>query len=139
MPCNSDHMAASGQELESKRVCKLLVYLYSRLSKSLPDWILEAADDYYGNVARLDEATAMLCACCRSMSPLERKEHIERKKHIYNSHDESARKLANWWTRHQEWDERRVKEEKVGRRKIIARERALRKLTTEEMEALGLT
>ena len=132
MPCNSDYMAASGQELESKRVCKLLVYLYSKLSKSLPDWILEAADDYYGNVARLDEATMMLCECCRGLGSQ------ERKKYIYDGHDEFARKLADWWDRHQEWDERRVREEKVRRKKIITRERALLKLTIEEMEALGL-
>ncbi len=133
MPCNSDYMAASGKELESKRVCRLLDYLLHRLQYHVPNWIIDAAEDYYGNVARLNEATVMLCSRCREMTS------AERDVHIYDGHNEFARQLADWWDRHQEWDERRVKEEKEGRKKIIAKERALRKLTTEEMEALGLT
>ncbi len=50
-----------------------------------------------------------------------------------------ARNLASWWEKHQEWDKRRVKAEDGTRRKIIAKERALKKLTVEDMKALGLT
>ena len=132
MPCRSDYMAASGQELESKRVCSLLIYLYSKLHKPVPKWVEEAADCYYGNINRMDEATKMLCECCRSLTA----EEVE--KFIYDAHSPEARTLASWWERHQEWDARRVKEEEQTRAKIIAKERALRKLTVEEMEALGL-
>ena len=133
MPCNSDYMAASGQELESKRVCEFIVYLRSKLNESAPGWVINAAVDYYGNISRLDEATMILCSCCRSLTPSEMEEYI------YDAHGGIARDLASWLDRHREWDERRSREEEIGRKKIIARERALRKLTTEEMEALGLT
>lgn len=132
MPCNSDYMAASGQELESKRVCGLLVYLCGRINKPIPKWIFEAVEDYYGNVQRLDEETKMLCECLRSLT------EKEKELYIYNAHDKSSRDLANWWERHQEWDARRIKEENETRRKIIHKERALKKLTTDEIEALGL-
>ena len=132
MPCNSDYLAASGQELESQRVCQLLAYLYGHVEKTVPDWVAKAADDYYGNVARLDEATKMLCECCRLLT------EEEAGQFIYDGHNPEARKLADWFDRHQEWDRRRVKEEDETRRRVILKGRALKKLSTEEIEALGL-
>ncbi len=132
MPCRSDYLCASGQELESKRVCKSLLYAKRRLDEAVPPWVDVAANDYYGNVARLDEATKLLCACIRGMDP-EQLEAI-----VYDAHNVEARELANWWERHQEWDRRRVAEEEESRKKIMLKERALRKLDTDEMKALGL-
>jgi hypothetical protein len=134
MPCQSDYLNPSGQELESQRVCQLLIYLYDKLSGDPPSWVIEAADDYYGNINRLDEATKMLCEFIRSLT----KDEVE--KYIYDAHNKQARDLASWWERHQEWDARRVAEEKETRRrrKIILKDRALKKLTTDEIEALGL-
>jgi len=57
---------------------------------------------------------------------------------VYDAHSEQARKLAGWWERHQEWDKRRVREEEETRKRVMAKERALRKLSPEEIEALGL-
>ena len=131
MPCNSDYMCASGQEAESARVCKLLVYLYNRINLKFPSWVRKAAENYYGNRKRLDEATAMLCECCRSL------DSQERSKYIYNGQIEEARNLASWLDRHQEWDKRRVKEEASARKKAVIRKQALRKLSIEEMESLG--
>lgn len=132
MPCRSDYLAASGQELESRRVCQFLIYLYGKIKKSVPHWITKAAEDYYGNIHRLDEATSMLCAACRNLN------EDEKEKYIYDVHSKEARQLADWFERHQEWDERRVKEEEETRAKIITKERALRKLTPEEIDALGI-
>ncbi len=132
MPCNSDYMEASGQELESQRVCKLLAYLYDKTGEAIPNWVARAATDYYGNLDRLDEATKLLCECIRGLT------EVEFEKFVYNVHDKDSRRLAGWFERHQEWDERRVKEEDETRRKIILKERALKKLSTEEMKALGL-
>jgi len=132
MPCQSDYLAASGQELESKRVCGLLVYLGVQLGRDIPGWVHEAAKDYYGNVNRLDEATKMLCECCRTLTK------AEAESFIYDGHSPDARKLAEWWERHQEWDRRRVAEEQDSRRRIMLKDRALKKLTVEEREALGL-
>lgn len=132
MPCKSDYLAASGQELESARVCKCICYLNRRLGKGQQEWIVKASQDYYGNVNRLDEATKILCELCRSLTT------EETEKYIYDAHNPEARDLASWWERHQEWDKRRVAEEEQTRQRIIAKERALRKLTNEEIEALGL-
>ena len=132
MPCQSDYLAASGQELESKRVAELVIFLYGQVDKEVPSWIIAAAKDYYGNTRRLDEMTAILCAECRLL-PTSKKDKI-----IYNGKDKQSRKLADWWDRHQEWDARRVKEEKESRRKIMLKDRAIQKLTVEEREALGL-
>ena len=132
MPCNSDYLEVSGQELESKRVCELLIYLYGKIQKEIPLWVAEAANDYYGNVRRLDEATALLCGCIRTLT----KDEID--SFVYNGRSKSARKLADWWDRHQEWDKRRVAEENKTRKKIILKDRALKKLSIDEIEALGL-
>ena len=110
MPCQSDYLAASGQELESRRVCNFLVYIHERLQRSVPTWISDAADDYYGNVSRLDEATKMLCEQLRSLTQDELEDIV------YDTHNGDARRLADWWERHQEWDKRRVAEEKASRK-----------------------
>jgi len=132
MPCNSDYMAASGQELESKRVCELLVYVYECTGVKVPAWISKASADYYGNTQRIDEATALLCGACRGLT------QGEQNKYLFNGRKEMARKLASWYERHQEWDARRVKEEDESRRKIMLKDRAVQKLSVEEREALGL-
>lgn len=132
MPCQSDYMEPSGVELESQRVCQLLVYLWGRLFVPVPKWVQKAAKDYYGNKDRLDEATKLLCSALCSLDEKQMEEYV------YDAHNKEARRLAGWWERHQEWDERRVKEEDEARRKVILRGRALKKLTVEEMKALGL-
>jgi hypothetical protein len=132
MPCRSDYLAASGQELESKRVCQFLTYLLTETNEEPPEWVAKAADDYYGNVSRLDEATRLLCEFIRSL-PTEITEKL-----IYDPHNKTARNLADWWERHQEWDNRRTKEEEQARKTAHLKERALKKLTPEEMKAIGL-
>ena len=132
MPCNCDYMQASGQELESKRVCELIVYLFSRIGKDIPQWVLTASEEYYGNRSRIDEATKLLCEACRSLTEKE----VEA--YIYDAHNAGARRLAGWWERHQEWDARRVREEDVAHKQAVLKNRALKKLTPDEMKALGL-
>jgi hypothetical protein len=132
MPCNCDYLQASGVELESIRVCKLLVYLYECSGIDIPAWIVKATNNYYGNVDRLDEATKMLCYALRAMNPK------DMEKYVYDAHSKTARRLANWWERHQEWDERRVKEEETAAKKTKTKKKALSKLSKEELEALGL-
>jgi hypothetical protein len=62
----------------------------------------------------------------------------QKEQFMYNGRNRDSRRLADWWERHQEWDARRVAEEKTSRRNIMLRGRALNKLTIEEREALGL-
>ena len=133
MPCQSDYPERSGQELESQRVCLLILYLFGKLQKEVPEWIKDASLAYCGNLDRLDEATKILCESCRSLT------ESEVEQYIYDAHSEGSRLLASWWERHQEWDARRVKEEESTRKAIIDKERALKKLTVSEIEALGIT
>ena len=109
MPCRSDYDPPSGKQLESIRVCELIIYLWGRIGRDVPDWIVETTKEYYGNVARLDEATKILCETCRSLT------EEETEQLIYDGHDAGARRLAGWWDRHQEWDKRRIAEEKKER------------------------
>ncbi len=132
MPCQSDYLAPSGRELESIRVFKLIIYLYGEINKEVPTWVYYAVNTHYGNVERLDEGTKLLCECCRSLTK------SEVSNFVYNAHKKNARKLADWWERHQEWDERRIIEEKEKEKLTILRHQALSKLTGKEIEALGL-
>ena len=135
MPCRCDYMEPDKRDKESKKVAMFLVWVYKQLDKNLPEWIYEAAQHTYGNRRRADDLTKLLCAACRELP-----EEI-----LYNGKDRIARELANWWEDHQEKDrireerEKRKLEEKVKNvEKGILRQKALRKLSKEEREALGL-
>lgn len=132
MPCRNDYTEQSGQQLESIRVCTNLCYLFRMIGKRPPDWVIATTNNYYGNVARLDEATKILCSTIRSLTD----EELE--KYVYDGHSAEARKLAGWWDRHQEWDARRIKEEEEERKRQETRAAAIKKLSTEELLALGL-
>jgi hypothetical protein len=125
-------MQPSGQELESRRVCESLAFVLTQTGQEVPEWITIAAADYYGNVRRLDEATAMLCNECRCL------QGTDRERILYDAHSKDSRRLADWFERHQEWDKRRVAEETESRRKIMLKDRAIQKLSVEERDALGL-
>ena len=131
MPCRSDYMEPSGKELESIRICKCLIYLYTRINHEVPVWVVNATKNYYGNIGMINEATRMLCEACRSLTP----DEIEM--HIYDAHNPRAREVAGWWERHQEWDARRVKEESEKRKQEIVKKKALSKLNSEERNVLG--
>ena len=118
--------------MESKRVCELLVYLHEALGENVPAWVHKAARDCYGNKARIDEATKLLCARLRLLTEAE----VERI--VYDGHSDRARRLAGWWERHQEWDAKRVEEEEEERKLARIRKQARAKLTGEEIDALGI-
>ena len=132
MPCMSDYQSPSGTELESRRVAQLLRYVLKATKQSVPSWVSKMADTYYGNTARLDEATKDLCYQIRQLT----KPQLEAI--AYDGRNPKARRLGGWWDRHQEWDRRRVKEESATQKKASLRMRALKKLTVDEIKALGL-
>ena len=103
MPCQSDYLAANDIEVEGREVCKLLMYVSSKLIMPMPEWVEKGSKEYYGpggmNSDRTyaDKAVAMLCSICRD---------IEKSKEladdiIYNGRDRRARALAGWWQAHQ--------------------------------------
>jgi hypothetical protein len=132
MTCLGNLLVPSEQQFESRRVCELIVYLFKRISIHPPYWVIDAANECYGDVRRLDEATKILCEACRSLN--EGQVNV----FIYDGRNAGARRLADWWDRHQELDRRRVDEEEKSRNKILLRARAIRKLTVEERQAIGL-
>ena len=110
MPCQSDFPQCNcaddtrrlGMKLELERISYCMAYLYEKIGREMPDWL---SDPYQHNTTCLDEATAMLCEACRSLTP-EEVQSI-----IYNPDNSTAKRLAAWWERHQEWDARRVRED----------------------------
>lgn len=103
MPCQCDHMDATEREKESRRVCRLLAYLIPRLEEGAApsEDVIKAKDNYYGDIARLDEHTAILCASINGMTE-EHKNSV-----MYDGRNKEARELASWWEEHQEMDAKR--------------------------------
>lgn len=109
MPCRSDYMDPTESEKNSKRTCELIAYANNSLHKHTPDWILEAANNQYGNEYRLEEAVQILCAICTNMN------ETQKNSIIYNGRDKTARNLADWWEEHLEADRIRLLKEKKNR------------------------
>lgn len=149
MPCRSDYMEATGKEKESKKICEHLVYVITELGEKVPTNIKKASKEYYGifdsqfnkfDVAtqtdhyemNLDDLTAKLCSYCKNMT------EEQENKIIYNAKNKKARKLADWWEKHQEFDKQRIKQEKKEKADAKAKAKALAKLTPKEKKLLGL-
>lgn len=138
MPCRSDYMEPNAREQESKLVCQLLAYVLMAKKTPVPKKIRDGATEYYGDPNRLDEYTDQLCTLCKEMTEAE-KDSI-----MYNGRNANARRLADWWERHQEVDRKRSEEEiRRGQRQILAAVTSarkppspaeLRKLTEEAVE-----
>lgn len=105
MPCRSEYCEPSAREVESKRVCGLLVYLLELLGDTVPAGYPDAAKSMYGRENILDEATAHLCQLCGDLT-LDQKDTF-----MYDGRNAKARRLADWWDRHQAADRKREAEE----------------------------
>lgn len=123
MPCSSDHLEPTQREIESKRVCELLLHF----KPTVPDWVREGAANCYGTIDQADKATILLCEFCEDAP-----DSI-----IYDGRDPMARKLADWWDAHQDADRRRKKRQARQRRTDIDAASGLAKLTDAEKKALG--
>ena len=105
MPCRCEPMEPTERELELQRVCELLVYLYGKLGAVLPQWCHAATVYPYGKIERVDEATRMLCAACRELTPQQQDAFM------YDGRNRMARQLADWFERHDQWDRKRMRQE----------------------------
>jgi len=101
MPCKSDYLKATERETASRQFCQHLCYIFESLEKTIPEWIRKGADEYYGSSDRVNEATVLLCATIRAMTPDE-KERI-----VYNGRSAKARAVADFWDRHEAADRAR--------------------------------
>lgn len=94
-------------------------------------------DAYEDQRRRSDKLARMLCGLCGRIDALVAEGNIismDDIAHLINKDE----KLAEWWVKHQEQDAKRLAAEKAKKRKQRVRRDALKKLTAEEIEALGL-
>ena len=107
MPCNADYMDPTQRERDSREVAVLLHHLARKLGMVTSSELSAAASGLLGDVGRLDEFTAELCSLLRGLN--DHKMNL----YVYDGRDPMARRLADWWDKHQEAD--RIREEKESR------------------------
>jgi len=136
MPCRSDYMEPNAREIESKRVCQLLKYLFKAANIPATAQVVERVEqgvrEYYGNPTSLDADTDLLCQLLRSL-PDDTVAKV-----VYDGRNPEARKLADWWDNHQAADAKREAEEEHRRNNEALRAQALSKLTPAEIKALRI-
>lgn len=115
MPCNCDHLEPTLREKESVRVLGFL--------KEVGFGEYKKFDKYYGNLATLDKDTAKLCEWCKENPEQVKKQSLE---------------LQIWWRDHQAADKKKEEARQLKAKLKELQKKALKKLTPEEREALGL-
>lgn len=104
MPCDSSHLHPTEREQESRDVAQFIDYVIG--TGEFEGWYnpvevskyIGVGDEAYGDVNLLDEMTAFLCSLCNHMNePM--KDRI-----IYNGREKIARRLADWWEKHEKVD-----------------------------------
>ena len=132
MPCNSDYMAPTGAEKDTKETAKCLVYALKELKIQPVKWIVKASKECYADTAKLDKLVKTLCDVCSNMT------EKQQDRIIYNGKSEKARTLANWWDLHKKADTDRIKKEKTRKQKLKLKKATLAKLTPQEIDSLGI-
>jgi len=107
MPCNGDYLAPTERETASQQFCWHLCYLLGALKREIPDWARKGADEYYGDPARVNDATVLLCETIRGLT------EDEKERLLYDGRNPQARSLADFWERHEAADKRRQQEAQV--------------------------
>lgn len=132
MPCRSEHMEPTAREEESRRVSKLLAYVYNRLaikpSEDLPfdmTVLNDCTSNTYGNLHLLDAFVANLCSLLRSLTT-EQMESI-----VYDGHNKQSRQLADWWENHKEIDIARIEKSAEHIKRSEAKKKKIKEKTLE--------
>ena len=121
MPCNSEYMEPSYDEMESQLVCELICFVYKEIGKKIPAWVKEASASIYGESNRLTQAENMLYLTLTSFKKMER-ERI-----VYNAKSKTSRRLADWFEKHdeivkdEEKNERRTHDQKKRAKSVLAK------------------
>lgn len=132
MRCNSDYLEPTHREKQSIRTAILLKYVLEKLEKPVPEYVVSASVDVYGNLQKLNDMVVTLCA---ELSALDEE---TRDKLVYNAKDKTSRDLADWWEIHQKADKERIEKEKQEQIQKNLVETAMAKLSKEEKAALKL-
>lgn len=132
MGCRSDYMEPTDREKESVLVTNLLVYLLTELKKPIPPLVAAASKQFYGNIDTVDHDVKLLCSTVKSLSDR------QMKKYVHDGSNPKARKLADWWDKHQEADRKRAENEAEMKKRQKLRQSAASKLSPAERKAVGL-
>ena len=98
MPCSAPSFSCNAEE--SWELARLLYRVCSRLEVPIASWIAEIAGNDYPTAERANELAQLLCELCSNMT------HEQSEEIIY-ARTKSARRLANWWEDHQEYDRKK--------------------------------
>ena len=128
MPCRSDYMEPTNKELLLRETARLLIYVRVYTGVRISSKLATAAQAVYCK----EDYVAELCSAIRALT----QEEMDRI--VYDGRNPEARKLADWWDKHQEADRKRQEEEECEQKRKDLRNAGLAKLTPEEIEALGL-
>lgn len=128
MPCNSDYLAPNHREQLLQETAQHLLYLRVSMGDDfISDNLRRSAKDIYCNT----DYVAELCEAIRNLS----EEDLNRV--VYDGRNPQARKLADWWDKHQEADRKRIQQEQMEIEREQLKKSALAKLTAAERWALG--
>jgi len=132
MPCRSDYLEQNAREAELQRAAKLYVYVLEQLMTPVPQYVKDAAIEYY---CRDDRPLLELCKKLRSIKRKDKKlfDNI-----VYNAKNTTSRDLATWWEEHRAADLKRVREERAKAKRAKLRKSGLKKLTFAEKVALDI-
>lgn len=131
MPCNSDYMNPTNKEVQLQLTSKLLVWVKTKLGKTVPEYAKKAAKDLYGKGG--ERSVKELCATLKAM-PAKKRDQL-----IYgNAKDPVARQLADWWEEHQAADSAREQREREELDHMRAEKVARIGLPAKSKKALGL-
>lgn len=130
MPCRSDYLEPNNRERLLQETAQLLVYVRMNTKSGIKvtDKLKAAARNIYCSQDYVPE----LCAAIRALT------EEEQNRIMYDGRNPDARKLADWWDKHQEADRKRLEEEYRQLKRDELRNKALAKLTPEEREVLGV-
>lgn len=126
MPCRSDYMDPTQKERLLQETAQLTVYVLESKGEFVPPRLQAAAKDVYCR----EDYVALLCVLVREFTP------EEMNKVVFDGRSKNARKLADWWEKHEEADRIREAKEAQEKRDAEIKTDLLNKLTEEEIDFL---
>lgn len=126
MPCRSDYLEPTQRERLLQNTAQLYAYVLAETGQRVPDRVQAAAGDSYCS----DDYVSHLCDQLTHMNV------DTRHRVVYNAHDRTARRLADWWEEHQAADHRRIAQEAAEARRQDQYEQVIAKLSDDEIAVL---
>lgn len=126
MPCRSDYMEPTQRERLLRETAQLYAYVLVETGERVPERVTQAANDAY---CRTDYVSHL----CEQLTQMD---VDTRHRVVYNAHDKTARRLADWWEEHQAADRQRLAREQTELRQQERYEQVIAKLSDEEIAVL---